>query len=54
MRNWMPWTWSESMIVIPKLRMNLSHTYLAYRPGVPLVAAVWQAGDLVAGRPAMA
>jgi imidazolonepropionase len=30
-----------------------SHTYLAYRPGVPLVAAVWQAGDLAAGRPAM-
>jgi imidazolonepropionase len=29
-----------------------SHTYLAYRPGVPLVAAVWQAGELVAGRPA--
>ena len=22
-----------------------SHTYLAYRPGVPLVAAVWQAGQ---------
>jgi imidazolonepropionase len=21
-----------------------SHTYLAYRPGVPLVAAVWQSG----------
>jgi imidazolonepropionase len=28
-----------------------SHTYLAYRPGVPLTAAVWQAGELVAGRP---
>jgi imidazolonepropionase len=28
-----------------------SHAYLAYRPGVPLVAAVWRAGDLVAGRP---
>jgi imidazolonepropionase len=28
-----------------------SHAYLAYRPGVPLVAAVWQAGLLVAGRP---
>jgi len=28
-----------------------SHVYLAYRPGVPLVAAVWQAGDLVLGRP---
>jgi imidazolonepropionase len=28
-----------------------SHVYLAYRPGVPLVAAVWQAGELVAGRP---
>ncbi len=27
-----------------------AHTYLAYRPGVPQVAAVWQAG-LVAGRP---
>jgi imidazolonepropionase len=25
-----------------------SHTYLAYRPGVPLVRAVWQAGQLVA------
>jgi imidazolonepropionase len=24
-----------------------SHTYLAYRPGVPLVRAVWQAGQLV-------
>jgi imidazolonepropionase len=30
-----------------------SHTYLAYRPGVPLVAAVWQAGELVAGRLAL-
>jgi len=28
-----------------------SHAYLAYRPGVPLVAAVWQAGKLVAGGP---
>jgi imidazolonepropionase len=28
-----------------------SHVYLAYRPGVPLVAAVWQAGELVVGRP---
>jgi imidazolonepropionase len=28
-----------------------SHVYLAYRPGVPLVAAVWQAGEMVAGRP---
>jgi imidazolonepropionase len=28
-----------------------SHAFLAYRPGVPLVAAVWQAGRLVAGRP---
>jgi imidazolonepropionase len=27
-----------------------SHTYLAYRPGVPLVAAVWRGGELVAGR----
>src|SRR5207302_1926533 len=26
-----------------------SHTYLAYRPGVPQIAAVWQAGNLVAG-----
>jgi len=26
-----------------------SHAYLAYRPGVPLVAAVWQGGQLVAG-----
>jgi imidazolonepropionase len=24
-----------------------SHTYLAYRPGVPLIAAVWQDGELV-------
>jgi len=30
-----------------------SHTYLAYRPGVPLTTAVWQAGHLVSGdRPA--
>jgi imidazolonepropionase len=29
-----------------------SHTYLAYRPGVPLVAAVWQAGEQVVARPA--
>jgi imidazolonepropionase len=28
-----------------------SHAYLAYRPGVPLVAAVWQGGELAAGRP---
>jgi imidazolonepropionase len=28
-----------------------SHAYLAYRPGVPLVAAVWQGGNLVAGSP---
>jgi imidazolonepropionase len=27
-----------------------SHAYLAYRPGVPLVAAVWQRGELAAGR----
>jgi imidazolonepropionase len=27
-----------------------SHTYLAYRPGVPLVAAVWRDGELAAGR----
>ena len=26
-----------------------SHSYLAYRPGVPLVAAVWQAGEPVPG-----
>jgi imidazolonepropionase len=26
-----------------------SHTYLAYRPGVPQMAAVWQSGRLVAG-----
>ena len=26
-----------------------SHVYLAYRPGVPLVAAVWRAGELAAG-----
>jgi imidazolonepropionase len=26
-----------------------SHVYLAYRPGVPLIAAVWQAGNLAAG-----
>ncbi|MFD0775470.1 DUF397 domain-containing protein [Streptomonospora algeriensis] len=25
--------------------------YLAYRPGVPQVAAVWKDGELVAGRP---
>ncbi|HEV2371271.1 MAG TPA: imidazolonepropionase [Streptosporangiaceae bacterium] len=28
-----------------------SHTYLAYRPGVPQVTAVWQSGALVARRP---
>ena len=28
-----------------------SHAYLAYRPGVPLAAAVWRAGELVAGSP---
>jgi imidazolonepropionase len=28
-----------------------SHAYLAYRPGVPQIAAVWQAGLLVAGDP---
>jgi imidazolonepropionase len=26
-----------------------SHVYLAYRPGVPQIAAVWQAGRPVAG-----
>jgi imidazolonepropionase len=26
-----------------------SHVYLAYRPGVPLVTAVWQQGELAAG-----
>jgi imidazolonepropionase len=25
-----------------------SHAYLAYRPGVPLVAGVWRAGERVA------
>jgi imidazolonepropionase len=29
-----------------------SHAYLSYRPGVPLVAAVWQSGVLVTGEPA--
>jgi imidazolonepropionase len=28
-----------------------SHAYLAYRPGVPLTAAVWREGHLVAARP---
>ncbi|HEY0718379.1 MAG TPA: imidazolonepropionase [Streptosporangiaceae bacterium] len=28
-----------------------SHAYLAYRPGVPLTAAVWREGRLVAARP---
>jgi imidazolonepropionase len=28
-----------------------SHAYLAYRPGVPMVDAVWRSGQLVAGRP---
>jgi imidazolonepropionase len=28
-----------------------SHVYLAYRPGVPLTAAVWRDGELAAGRP---
>jgi imidazolonepropionase len=28
-----------------------SHVYLAYRPGVPLVSAVWQDGELAAGAP---
>jgi len=28
-----------------------SHTYLAYRPGVPLTAAVWRDGRLAAARP---
>jgi imidazolonepropionase len=27
-----------------------SHVYLAYRPGVPLVMAVWQEGELASGR----
>jgi imidazolonepropionase len=31
-----------------------SHAYLAYRPGVPLVAAVWRDGQLVAGPPGRA
>jgi imidazolonepropionase len=25
-----------------------SHVYLAYRPGVPLMAGVWRSGDRVA------
>jgi imidazolonepropionase len=25
-----------------------SHAYLAYRPGVPLIASVWQGGERVA------
>ncbi|MBB6171138.1 imidazolonepropionase [Nocardiopsis mwathae] len=28
-----------------------NHIYLAYRPGVPQVAAVWKDGELVSGRP---
>jgi imidazolonepropionase len=24
-----------------------SHSYLAYRPGVPLIAGVWRAGERV-------
>ena len=28
-----------------------SHAYLAYRPGVPLTAAVWRAGRLISARP---
>ncbi|HXP55236.1 MAG TPA: imidazolonepropionase [Streptosporangiaceae bacterium] len=28
-----------------------SHAYLAYRPGVPLTAAVWREGRLIAARP---
>ena len=28
-----------------------AHSYLAYRPGVPLIAAVWQSGRLAAGAP---
>ncbi len=32
-----------------------SHAYLAYRPGVPLIAAVWRSGLLAAGtRPMIA
>jgi imidazolonepropionase len=27
-----------------------SHVYLAYRPGVPLVSAVWRDGELAAGK----
>jgi imidazolonepropionase len=26
-----------------------SHAHLAYRPGVPLITAVWQAGHLLVG-----
>jgi imidazolonepropionase len=42
--------------LVPGARADLimldapSHAYLAYRPGVPLVRAVWQAGRRVAGR----
>ena len=42
--------------LVPGARADLilldgpSHAYLAYRPGVPLIAAVWQGGRLVAGR----
>jgi imidazolonepropionase len=28
-----------------------AHAYLAYRPGVPLTAAVWREGRLIAARP---
>jgi imidazolonepropionase len=28
----------------------ISHVHLAYRPGVPLIGAVWRCGELVAGR----
>jgi len=31
-----------------------SHVYLAYRPGVPLVRAVWRNGELAAGSPVTA
>jgi imidazolonepropionase len=41
----------------PRARADLimldapSHAYLAYRPGVPLVAAVWKGGEQVSGSP---
>ena len=43
--------------LVPGARADLTlldapnHLYLAYRPGVPQVAAVWKDGALVSGRP---